>query len=293
MEMEVPTSNVFPEVSAEEPEETQMDMRQLLGMRNYESVESQMEEAELEIDRYVGKGFCKVLPLDEVRQRFPQGTASKLALILKQKPDGSTKRRIVIDMRRSKGNARARVRERIGLPRAQDIVTSLRVMRAREHELSEEDVPRSVLKGSRQFSESEVEFCLIDLQDAFCHFGEHPAELRHCVSPGVQSGTAIVWVAMLFGFKAAPLVMGRLSAAIGRLTQSLSAGQTQVYIDDVALMLRGSKEFRNLQLSKVLYVLAAFGVQLSMRKGERGRFVTWITTFEIQAHRVVLALHER
>jgi hypothetical protein len=40
----------------------------------------------------------------------------------------------------------------------------------------------------------------------------------------------------LFGFKAAPLVMGRLSAAVEWLVQSLfhpASGQVQVYIDDV------------------------------------------------------------
>ena len=89
------------------------------------------------MDRYVDKGFCRILTLEEVRRRFPEGTASRLALILKQKPDGSTKRRIVIDMKGSKGNERAPIRERIVLPRAQDIVTSLRVMRSREHELRE------------------------------------------------------------------------------------------------------------------------------------------------------------
>ena len=76
----------------------------------------------------------------------------------------------------------------------------------------------------------------VDLQDAFCHFGVHPDELRHCISPGLESGTGILWVAMLFGFKAAPLVMGRLSAAVEWLVQSLfhpASGQVQVCIDDV------------------------------------------------------------
>ena len=127
-----------------------------------------------------------------------------------------------------------------------------------------------MLKSSTAFKDSEVEFILLDLQDAFCHFGVHPAELKHCISPGLTNGTALLWVAMLFGFKGAPLIMGRLSAAIGRLLQSLfhpAEGQVQVYIDDVALMLRGSKELRDLQLAKVLYVLAAFGVQVAMEEG--------------------------
>ena len=156
-------------------------------------------------------------------------------------------------------------------------------MRAREHELLGEGLQRSILRGTRSFQESDVEFILLDLQDAFCHVGVHHNELN---------GTALLWVAMLFGFKAAPSVMGRLSAAIGRLPQSLShpaAGQVQVYIDSVALMLRGSPELRNLQLSKVLCVLAAFGVQVAMPKGERGRRVQWIgTTFELHAKEIVL-----
>lgn len=95
-------------------------------------------------------------------------------------------------------------------------------------------------------------------------FGVHPDELKHCISPGLQSGTAL-----LFGFKGAPLVMGSLSAAIGRLIQSSfhpAAHQVQVYM--MARAARGS-QLRNLQLAKVLYVLAAFGVQVAMPKGER------------------------
>lgn len=62
-----------------------------------------------------------------------------------------------------------------------------------------------------------------------------------------------------------------------------------MYIDDVALAIRGCKELRNLQLAKVLYVLSAFGVQISMGKGERGKRVTWIgTTFELQPNEVIL-----
>ena len=39
----------------------------------------------------------------------------------------------------------------------------------------------------------------------------------------------------------------------------------------------------------MLYVLAAFGEQVAMAKGERGRRITWIgTTFELKAHKVIL-----
>ena len=44
---------------------------------------------------------------------FGSGTLSKMALILKQKEDGSTKRRIILDLRRSGGNDKCVVDERL------------------------------------------------------------------------------------------------------------------------------------------------------------------------------------
>ena len=40
-------------------------MTELRDLRNYESVESQNGEASIEIDRYLQKGFCRVLPWKE------------------------------------------------------------------------------------------------------------------------------------------------------------------------------------------------------------------------------------
>ena len=262
MEVPIPTCGIFPQVEAPMPSEERMDLLEALHLRNYTSVEDQKEEAGIEVERYLEKGFCKVLPWEVIHQNFPVGTASKLALILKQKPDGTTKRRIVIDLRRSGGNARAEVPERIVLPRAWDVVQSARFMKEHEKEVPE------VMAGA--IFEEDAEFMLLDLKDAFCHFGLHPKELCHAVSPGLESGTGILWCAMLFGYTAAPLIMGRLSAAIARLVQSTlhpAEGQTQMYVDDLLLLLRGSKSQRELILAMVIHTLAAFGVQLSLDKG--------------------------
>ena len=51
-----------------------------------------------------------------------------------------------------------------------------------------------MLKGSRSYEDAEVEFVLVDLQDAFCRFGVHAQELKHCISPGMEHGSAILWV---------------------------------------------------------------------------------------------------
>eukprot|EP00439_Symbiodinium_sp_Y106_P055731 s5626_g7.t1 len=50
------------------------------------------------------------------------GTVSKLGLILKEKEDGTMKRRIIIDLRRSGGNSKSALPERLTLPRPVDAV---------------------------------------------------------------------------------------------------------------------------------------------------------------------------
>ena len=284
MEVPIQTCGIFPTTDSKLSAEDRMDLLEAMHLRNYTSVEEQKVDAGIEIERYEAKGFCKILPWEVIHQNFPTGTASKLALILKQKPDGTTKRRIVIDLRRSGGNARAEVPERIVLPRACDVVDSARYMKLHEEEVS-------AGKRGEPFEES-AEFMLLDLKDAFCHFGLHPKELCHAVSPGLESGTGILWCAMLFGYTAVPLIMGRLSAAISRLVQSLmhpGEGQTQMYVDDLLLLLRGSRAHRESILAMVIYTLVAFGVQLSLDKGERGTRCTWIgTTFELRGDKIIL-----
>ena len=95
--------------------------------------------------------------------------------------------------------------------------------------------------------------------DAYCHFA-----------------VAHVFVAMLFGFKAAPLNMGRLSAAFARLWQSMMM-QLQVYMDDPFFILVGPRSQRKAVLSMLLYTAVAMGISLAFHKGERGLLrLTWI-----------------
>ena len=78
----------------------------------------QPTEAEVEINRHVNKGFAKRVSWERVQQTLGQtGTVSKMAFILKEKEDGSVKRRIILDVRWSLGNSRSRVEERKVFPR--------------------------------------------------------------------------------------------------------------------------------------------------------------------------------
>ena len=88
MDVEVQPSDIFPSVESEESLETRMDLSDLTELRNYESMETQKDEAMVELHRYLEKGFVKILPLEMVHQRFPSGRASRLAMILKQTEGG-------------------------------------------------------------------------------------------------------------------------------------------------------------------------------------------------------------
>eukprot|EP00438_Fugacium_kawagutii_P026843 Skav231908 [mRNA] locus=scaffold344:4793:6245:+ [translate_table: standard] len=135
----------------------------------------------------------------------------------------------------------------------------------------------------------EIEFIMIDLRDAFCHFAIHQSEWRHAVTPDETEAGALLWVAMLFGYKAAPYLMSRLSAAIGRLLQSMvlpSEQQAQIYMDDIILAIRGPATHRAKLTAMVLHTVEIFGVQVAHNKGERGVRVQWIgASFEIKDNR--------
>ena len=76
------------------------------------------------VRRLAERGFVAVYPnWAAVRARFGQVVVSKMAAIVKEKPDGSTKLRIIIDMRSSQVNSCVRLHERIVPPRILDLVS--------------------------------------------------------------------------------------------------------------------------------------------------------------------------
>ena len=230
---------------------------------NYKSFTDNPDDAEIEVRRYVEAGFAILLPWEEVKARFDQGTVSKLALFIKEKPEGGVKRRVVVDLLRSGGNSRTTTPERIVLPRIQDVT----------------QMAREVTEHMGTQRESAPEFVLFDLQDAFCHWPVAKEELGNCLAPSANANKAILFRALLFGYKSAPLLMGRLSAAIGRMWQAMmekGEGRLQIYIDDALMIITGSEAERVDKISMGLYTLRAFGVNIALRKGARGRQVQGI-----------------
>ena len=291
MEVPIPTCGIYPEVKIEEADyEDLPELENIQAKRNYASMYEMEEEASVEINRYVEKGFAVVKSVEWAQSVFGTGTVSKLACIHKVKDDGSAKTRIIVDLLRSDGNRRARIPERVILPRASDVCDTVRELYAESRgyrrslgELSEED---DASWG--------MEILMLDLADAFCHFPLRKEELRHALATGLQENQIICFTAMLFGFRGAPLVMGRLSAALARMWQSLLApgqGALQLYVDDALVVLQGPKRVRDEALGLLLYTAAAFGVQIAFHKGERGLRTVWIgIQFELDLAEKMLLL---
>lgn len=236
------------------------------SLLNYKSVLDDMENAKTELDRYRQAGYLKDITKKEVEESMGHGTISKLGLIVKEKPEG-IKRRIIIDLRRSGGNQKAVLPEKLTLPRPRDAVATVR------------DVFE--LRGHCQQHEGPVtrEMAVIDIQDAFMSLGVATEELPHTLTPSLVENEYYCFCALLFGYKTAPLLWSRTAALLARLQQSLldgHEGQHLVYLDDGLWFLQGSLRTRNMVLAMVLTTAGALGFKVSLKKGMRATQVSWI-----------------
>jgi hypothetical protein len=167
---------------------------------NYTSVLENLEDARIELDRYRTEGFMVDVDKETVQKEMSHGTISKLGLIVKQKPEG-VKRRIILDLRRSGGNRKAVLPEKMVLPRPRDAVAMM----------------RDVYNQRRGCGTSEgytQELVAVDISDAFMSLAVHEAELPHTLAPHVDGEGFHLFVALLFGFKTAPLLWSRVAALV-------------------------------------------------------------------------------
>ena len=253
MSQDIPESNgIFPPLEMEEVVAAPPELDAQLSVTNYQSMHEDVKAAKGELDRYVEKGFAVMLEKEEAAEAFGTGTVS--AGIGHEAPHHH--RHVAV------------WRQRIILPRVSDLVKTIqKLWRERRQDLPEGD-PGVELVGA-------------DLGDAYCHFGVAGPELKNCLAPAdpVYPDQVVLFRAMLFGFKGAPLIMGRLAAAFSRLWQAMlwkDKGGLQTYMDDPVIVLMGAREERRSLLAMLLYTAKAFGINLAFHKGERGLQLTWV-----------------
>ena len=101
IERPILTSGIFPP-SGEVPEglvESDSVAQLAMGpIANYSSVNQHLDHAEEELSRLEKMGYMFRENKAEIEKNYGHGTISKLGLILKQKEDGSLKKRLVIDL---------------------------------------------------------------------------------------------------------------------------------------------------------------------------------------------------
>ena len=120
---------------------------------------------------------------------------------------------------------------------------------------------------------------MVDISDAFMTLAVHESELPHTLAPNVDDSNFYMFVALLFGYKTAPLLWSRVAALVARFLQSLmqgGEGQHQTYLDDGLWVLQGPLKTRNSLLAMILTTLFALGLKVSLHKGMRSAQVQWV-----------------
>ena len=221
----------------------------------------------IELKRYEELGYLKRITAETAEQEYKEGTVSRLGLALKIKEDGQKKRRIVIDLRRSGGNAKSKLLEKLVLPRLTDGVKLMKEVRKRSTQASDPT------------DEDELELALVDVADAFTVLPVHREEWKHSMAPSTQPNEMLVFQALLFGYKVAPLLYSRFASLIARMLQGaikLNRGGHQVYLDDSLWVLQGTLSARTNTLAFILNTMGALGIRVSLSKGSRANKATWI-----------------
>ena len=141
------------------------------------------------------------------------------------------------------------------------------------------------------------EMAVIDISDAFMALAVTEKELPHTLAPDVQSDNFVLFCALLFGYKTAPLLWSRVAACLARFLQSLFQGgeaQHQVYLDDGLWILQGTLKERNSALALILTTMGALGFKVSLKKGLRSTQVQWVgVRFTVTEDAIILGLPEQ
>ena len=140
---------------------------------NYASVAEHEGLVKQEVGRLIAKGFVTVYPSwQAVTDCFGHVVVSKMAALAKQRPDGSTKLRLIIDMLRSHVNAHVRLHERIVLPRITDLLGDALAIQGLTN------------------SDDEQDMMVLDWEDAFHSMGVLPSERPHQIVKGFGGSTS-------------------------------------------------------------------------------------------------------
>lgn len=261
----IPPRGVFPQCDATEAQKAsaayfeERTSSEVSG--NYGSFKEHSKLASLELARLEQEGHLeRVGAWEKVKHKWPKALATKLAVLVKEKPDKSLKVRFIVDMLRSGINGLTRLNERIILPRGQDLVQAI----------------LDLWEGNSQ-SQAQVEMLVVDIVDAFLNLKVAEEERAYAIV--TDENEYFAYSGVPFGLASAPLLWGRVAAWLGRAGQAVSEPnqlRMQVYVDDPILAAIGDQATRNRAFARVILLWLALGVRLNWPKATLGTSVEWI-----------------
>ena len=233
---------------------------------NYKSYEENQALADAEFAKECTAGYVQWhRSRTHLERSVGRLVQSRIGVIVKEKEDGSTKVRLVHDLKRSGVNAQIIIKERIVLPRLFDVINAiLDLMGTLE--------PAQALGASPQ-----VELVCMDFKDAFKMLRSAEEEQRFLAGRACDGW--FYYERVLFGVRSGPLVWGRVAAWVGRCTQAVmkpSEGRLSIFVDDPLLAVAGDEGKRELIILRVLCLWSALGLQAAWDKAQRGKRVQWI-----------------
>jgi len=251
-------------VEASRTFQTLTSMEDVLQAENYKSFQDAGEPAEEELERIAQLGYATWEPdWTAVTASVGAGAAlTKLGCIQKEKPDGSIKTRLIVDMRRSGINGKMTIRQRVVLPRVTEVVTSWQQLAA-------------------MYRGQPLTMAVIDFKDAFYTCRLNASEKKYAVVQG-RKGFYILNV-VAFGLACGPLLWGRTAAVMMRLAAAmLPELRLQCFVDDPIFVLSGQDDLQHrMGLILACTLWQALGSGLAWGKLQLGTSVSWIG-FQLQ-----------
>ncbi|KAF4718948.1 hypothetical protein FOZ63_019158, partial [Perkinsus olseni] len=269
------TCDIFPPnrepVEGHRERETENSVRLAVpgeDFRNYPSAEENPVATKRLFEAERNSGFCRFFHSHAALKQELRGepfVISKVALAEKDGVDasGNKRFRLIVDGSESGVNELTRTDELQQLPRLSDVIDDWKSMAECQEVTSNNSL-----------------FLVIDFQSAFKLVKTAPEELPWCVC--FFDGVYILYDSIQFGFKASPLVWGRVSGLLSRMGQLVLSpdgreGRIHTYVDDPVISVCVENITRRRQFACLpLLLWEALGCPYSCQKGQCGTRVKWI-----------------
>ena len=238
-----------------------------------------------ELQGLVDQGFARLCRDRQHAEELlgSQVVVSPLGDVVKQRPDGTLKHRLIQDFKASSVNAASVVEERQVLPRFADHGYDL----AKASEAGR-SVGVLILDFKQAFMTIPLAACEMPFNASVVPEGLRRTRRATYVGEP-EEGTILLWNVLGFGGHSNPLVYSRVACFAARSAQALLAspvdqsgmaqGRLQLYVDDPALVLEGNLEQQHEALDVFVLWLLVLGIPLSWSKGsfsQASERHTWI-----------------